>query len=122
MQQLSHEFLLIIAYCDVIRHLPCYDWVAKEAKRYGPKWTKPWAQENAINKISSYLPDILSKHAYVVDTALYPSWTCFLVHFLQLGGLIEAAPPSESVTPLAVDVLIEPTGHVKVLCTYDQVN
>lgn len=111
----------LLAYCDVIQYLPCYEWVVKEAKRYGPKWSKCWAQETALKKIASCLSEILSEHAYVVDTTLYPQWMDFLKHFLQVGGLIEAAPPSDSVTPLAVDLLIEPTGRVEVLCTHDQV-
>lgn len=105
----------------MIQHLPCYEWVVKEAKRYGSKWKKYWAQEQALKKISSYLPDLLTKHACVVDIALYPRWRDFLEQFLQLGGLIEGAPPSDSVTPIAVDLLIEPTGDVKLLCTLDQV-
>ena len=119
---LSHTFeSLITAYCDIIKYLPCYEWVVKEAERYGSKWTKVWAQEKAVKMICSYLPEILSEHVHVVDTELYPEWEHYLKQFLRVGGVIEGTPPSESVTPLAVDLLIEPTGAVKVLCTLDQV-
>lgn len=91
----------------------------KEAKRYGSKWTKPWAQEQAITTIASYLPTLLTEHAHVADT---PQWEAFLVTFLQMGGIIEGVPPSDSITPVAVDILIEPTGQVKVLCSLDQVS
>lgn len=84
-------------------------------------WTKCWAQEAAVTKICSYLPEILSKHVCIADTTLYPDWPHFLKQFLRVGGLIEGTPPSDSVTPLAVDLLIEPTGQFKVLCTLDQV-
>lgn len=104
------------------QYLPCYDWVVKEANRYGSKWTKCWAQEPAITAITSYVADILAEHAQTADTALYPKWKDFLKDFLQLGGIIEGVPPSESITPIAVDILIEPTGQVKVLCTLDQVS
>ena len=33
-----------IAYCDVTDHLKCFRWAQKEAKRYGDKWNKKWAQ------------------------------------------------------------------------------
>ena len=110
-----------VAYCDVIQHLPCYDWVVKEAKRYGSKWTKCWAQEQALKIIASFLPNLLAEHAHIIDTTLYLQWEDFLEQFIHMGGLIEAIPPSDSTTPIAVDILIEPTGQVKVLCTMDQV-
>ena len=105
----------------MIEHLPCYAWVVKEAKRYGSKWTKCWAQEQALNKISSYLPNILNEHAEVVETSLHPTWDHFLNTFLQAGGVIEAAPPSDSVTAIAVDIFIDPTQEVTLHCTLDQI-
>ena len=109
------------AYCNVIEHLPCYQWVLKEAARYGSKWTKCWAQEQALNKISPYLPRILSEHVKIVDTTLYPTWQDFLNAFYQAGGLIEASPPSDIITSIAVDISMDPTGHVTLHCTQDQI-
>ena len=105
----------------MIEHLPCYAWVVKEAKRYGSKWTKCWAQEQALKKISSHLPDILSEHTEISDATLYPTWGKFLEAFLEAGGLIEASPPSDSLTPLAVDISIQPTDQVTLHCTLDQI-
>ena len=105
----------------MIDHLPCYQHVLKEAHRYGSKWSKPWAQEQALQLVSSQLPALLHAHTHVVSHTLYPTWTQFLQHFIQEGGLIEATPPSDSSTALTVDLVIEPTGDVKVLTTADQV-
>ena len=38
------------------------------------------------------------------------------------GGVVEAAPPSDSVTSLTVDMFIAPSGHIKIECVGDQVN
>ncbi len=113
---------LILAYCDVSQHLPCYQWVLREAKRYGPKWKKRWAQENALKTISSELLHMLAKHAHTADSTLYPRWANFVKHFYEVGGLIEGAPPSDSITPVAVETFIDPTGSVKILSTLDQVS
>ena len=111
-----------IAYCDVSPHLPCYSWLKKEKEWYGEKWNSAWAQEMAVKKVAEELADLLGQHTVMVDPAHFPTWGDFLTEIRKKGCLIQACPPSESVTALTVSVLIEPDGAVRMLSAGDQVN
>lgn len=110
------------AFCDVTPYLKCYSWAVKECQRYGEKWTKKWAHEPTLIRVSAEIPEIMAHHATPVNSDLYPSWDRFLQDFLKRGGVIEACPPSDSVTALSVDVLIEPTGETTLLSMGDQIH
>ncbi|XP_021362303.1 IQ domain-containing protein H-like isoform X2 [Mizuhopecten yessoensis] len=111
-----------IAYCDVTEHLQCYPWALKESRRYGEKWSKKWAQEAAYIKIHAEIADVLHANSKPVHTSIYATWETFLEAFLSQGGVIEACPPSESITTLTVDMMIEPNGKHRMVCCGDQIH
>lgn len=111
-----------IAYIDIDKHLQCYDWIVREAARYGDKWNKKWAQEAALIKIQTELPSVIQQFAVPACRDIYPTWEEFEKAFLSRGGGAEASPPSESVTAITADMLIEPDGTIQLMSVGDQVH
>ncbi|KAM4572648.1 IQ motif-containing protein H [Odontesthes bonariensis] len=110
------------AYCDVC-HLSSYNWALQRYHRYGlDLWNSKWIQEPVLLRYLDEIPEWLAHYAQPAKSSCYPSWACFLKTFLRQGGVVEANPPSESVTYLTVDMLLEPGGEVTMLSCGDQLH
>ncbi|GAA6221404.1 IQ domain-containing protein H isoform X1 [Lates japonicus] len=110
------------AYCDIC-HLNCYNWALQKHHYYGPElWNTEWNQESVMVKYLDEIPEWLERYARPAKTSCYPNWACFLKTFLRQGGVVEAYPPSDSVTCLTVDLLLEPGGEVTMLSCGDQLH
>ncbi|XP_041652172.1 IQ motif-containing protein H [Cheilinus undulatus] len=109
-----------IAYCDTC-HLSCYNWALQKYHCYGPeKWKREWIQESVLLRYLDEIPEWLARYARPAKTSYYPTWAGFLKNFLRQGGVVEAFPPSESLTCLTVDLLLEPGGDVTILSCGNQ--
>ncbi len=68
------------------------------------------------------IPGLLEKHAKPCNIEAYPTWDAFLKAFLANGGIIEAHPPSDNVTALTVNILIEPDSTVRIISSGDHIH
>ncbi|KAM4554457.1 IQ motif-containing protein H [Fundulus diaphanus] len=110
------------AFCDVC-HLSCYSWALQRYHRYGPDlWSSKLIQEPVLLRYLDDLPEWLARYARPAKTSRFLSWSSFLKTFLRQGGVVEAYPPSESITHLTVDMLLEPGGEVTMLSCGDQLH
>uniref|UniRef100_A0A3Q1I3L2 IQCH-like ATP-grasp domain-containing protein n=1 Tax=Anabas testudineus TaxID=64144 RepID=A0A3Q1I3L2_ANATE len=110
------------AYCDTC-HLSCYNWALQEYHRYGPElWNTKWIQESVLLRYLDEIPEWLARYARPAKTSCYPNWVCFLKTFLRQGGVVEAYPPSDCITCLTVDLLLQPGGKVTMLSCGDQLH
>ncbi|XP_074533228.1 IQ motif-containing protein H [Halichoeres trimaculatus] len=110
------------AYCDTC-HLSCYNWALRKYQHHDPeKWKTAWVQESVLLRYLDEIPEWLARYAQPAKTSCYPTWAIFLKTFLRQGGVVEGCPPSESVTCLTVDLLLEPGGEVTMLSCGDQLH
>ncbi|XP_065135070.2 IQ motif-containing protein H [Paramisgurnus dabryanus] len=112
------------AYCDVF-HLRCHAWAQQQYKHHrSEQWRMLMTEvkKSVMKKFLEEVPHLLASYARPVNTSCYPTWACFLEHFLKEGGVIEAYPPSDNITCLTVDVLVEPGGDVCILSCGNQLH
>ena len=57
-----------------------------------------------------------------MNKAQFNNWQMYLKVFLTQGGIIEAYPPSDSVTSITVCLSIEPDGQHKIICSGDHLH
>ncbi len=57
-----------------------------------------------------------------MNKAQFNNWQAYSKVFLAQGGIIEAYPPSDSVTTITVCLSIEPDGHHSIICSGDQLH
>ncbi|CAF2085568.1 unnamed protein product [Rotaria magnacalcarata] len=107
-----------IAYCDIATHLPCYKNVVEEVE----KSANQSVQKQSYAQILCELSDVLDKHTIYINKSQFNSWQEYLKVFLSEGGIIEAYPPSNSVTSITVCLSIEPDGHYSLVCSGDQLH
>eukprot|EP00111_Clytia_hemisphaerica_P002942 TCONS_00008338-protein len=110
------------AYIDIAEHLNCYGMALREREKYGEKWSQPWCYESTYNAILIELPHILEKELVIIDEFLFPKSSNFLKIFCRNGGILQACPPTDSVTGITANVLIEPDGQLKIISIADQVH
>ncbi|CAF3409746.1 unnamed protein product [Rotaria sp. Silwood1] len=111
-----------IAYCDIAIYLPCYKDMLKEAEKFADKWSNSTVQKASYTKILSELSDVLDKHTVYVNKTQFNSWQTYLKAFLSEGGIIEAYPPSNSITSITICLSIEPNGHYSLIYSGDQLH
>ncbi|CAF1300643.1 unnamed protein product [Adineta ricciae] len=111
-----------VAYCDIATHLPCYQNVVKEAEKLRENWSIKSVQKDYYRRILSELPDVLHKHTVYINKAQFNSWKSYLSVFLTQGGIIEAYPPSDSITSLTISLAIEFNGQYSLICAGDQLH
>ena len=101
-----------IAYCDIAIYLPCYSHILKNIEN----------KSEFHMKILSELPQVLEKYTKYVNNKQFNSWQSYLKVFLTHGGIIEAYPPSDSVSTTTICLSIEPNGHYSLICSGDQIH
>ncbi|MEQ2217231.1 hypothetical protein XENOCAPTIV_000134 [Xenoophorus captivus] len=79
-------------------------------------------QESVLHRYLDDIPEWLAHYAQPAKTSRFLNWSSFLKTFLRQGGVVEAHPPSASVTYLTVDILLEPSGEVTMLSCGDQLH
>ncbi|XP_014865670.1 PREDICTED: IQ domain-containing protein H isoform X1 [Poecilia mexicana] len=110
------------AYCDVC-HLRCYSWALQRYQYFGSDlWHSTWVQETVMMKYLEEIPEWLIYYTILAKSSRFQSWSEFLKIFLRQGGVVEAYPPSENVTYVTVDMLLEPNGEVTILSWGDQLH
>lgn len=108
------------AFCDV-SHMICYAEALSEYRRYGADaWRNNCIRESVVLRFLKEVPEWLSCYARPAKTSHYPTWAGFLQTFLRQGGVVEAYPPSDAISCVTVDLLLEPGGQVTMLSSGDQ--
>ena len=93
-----------------------------ELKRKKPRFDDQKKYENALAEV---LKDMLPKKVKICANYLYKTWDEFFKAYLENRGIIEPCPtynPASIVGSPCIPILIEPSGNIEHMPTYDKIN
>jgi hypothetical protein len=82
-------------------------------------WRSIDVQESVKERILYVLGPSLRKNLVIALPECYRGWEAYMRAFSKVGGLIEAAP-SDVRGNSSVQMLIEPSGSIKCVCTFEE--
>ena len=84
-------------------------------------WSRADIQELARERIMTGLSTALRRNVILSSPEVFHNWETYMECYSEVGGVIEATPAEVMGHP-CVDLLIEPTGNIRILATHEQIH